>query len=102
MTIVNELDRRGIKVWLMGGKVRVFPKLLLTGELKQMVLENRSALVEELTRIEASQPKPFFNRVGDLVIPFNSPQRYHWWAGGQSVKETILEITQIGGEHGNY
>ena len=29
---------------------------------------------------------------GTLVIPFDSPERYHWWTGGQSVKETLKEV----------
>ena len=29
---------------------------------------------------------------GTLVIPFDSPQRFHWWNGGQTVKETRVEV----------
>lgn len=29
---------------------------------------------------------------GTLVIPFDSPERYHWWKGGQSVVETRREV----------
>jgi hypothetical protein len=35
---------------------------------------------------------PFFTADGTLSIPFDSPGRYHWWRGGQSVKETIAEL----------
>jgi hypothetical protein len=42
--------------------------------------------------IEAELPKPHFHQCGDLVIPFNSPRRYHWWTGGQSVEDTIKEM----------
>lgn len=38
-------------------------------------------------------PKPYFDLDVDLVIPFGSDRRYHWWIGGQSVKETIEEVT---------
>ena len=31
---------------------------------------------------------------GTLVIPFNSPERYHWWKRGQSVKETLAEVRE--------
>lgn len=37
---------------------------------------------------------PYFTPGGTLVIPFDSPERYHWWRGGQSVKETIAEILE--------
>jgi hypothetical protein len=30
---------------------------------------------------------------GDLVIPFDSPERYHWWKpGGQSAERTRAEL----------
>lgn len=35
---------------------------------------------------------PYFESDGDLVIPFDSDQKYHWWAGGQSISETIKEL----------
>jgi hypothetical protein len=38
---------------------------------------------------------PYLNASGDLVIPFNSPERYHWWKeGGQSIDTTKQEILQ--------
>jgi hypothetical protein len=35
---------------------------------------------------------PFLTAGGDLSIPFDSPERYHWWRGGQSVAETLREV----------
>ena len=35
---------------------------------------------------------PYFTAGGTLVIPFDSPERYHWWKGGQSIAETRAEI----------
>jgi len=29
---------------------------------------------------------------GTLSIPFDSDPKYHWWNGGQSVKETLAEV----------
>lgn len=37
---------------------------------------------------------PYLKTDGTLVIPTGSPKRYHWWAGGQSVDETIAEIRE--------
>jgi hypothetical protein len=31
---------------------------------------------------------------GDLVIPFASPERYHWWKEGQSVEQTRREALE--------
>lgn len=38
-------------------------------------------------------PKPYLTPQGDLVIPFDSDSRYWWWAGGQSVMDTIKELS---------
>ena len=35
---------------------------------------------------------PFLTADGDLSIPFDSPERYHWWRGGQSVAATLAEV----------
>ncbi len=35
---------------------------------------------------------PFLTAGGDLSIPFDSPERYHWWRGGQSVETTLAEV----------
>jgi hypothetical protein len=37
---------------------------------------------------------PHLTPGGDLVIPFDSPERYHWWKSGQSVKETLAELRE--------
>lgn len=36
--------------------------------------------------------KPYLTADGTLVIPFDSDPKYHWWKGGQSVKDTLAEI----------
>jgi len=39
------------------------------------------------------RPKePFLTAGGDLSIPFDSDPKYHWWKGGQSVKQTRAEV----------
>jgi hypothetical protein len=35
---------------------------------------------------------PYLATEGTLVIPFGSPERYHWWKGGQSIKQTREEL----------
>ncbi|MBZ0221263.1 MAG: hypothetical protein K8I01_12630 [Candidatus Methylomirabilis sp.] len=52
--------------------------------------------LREIKREEDSivkeSPIPYFGPDGDITIPFNSDRRYHWWIGGQSVKDTIEEL----------
>jgi hypothetical protein len=40
----------------------------------------------------AGERLPFLTAGGTLSIPFDSPERYHWWRGGQSVAETLAEV----------
>lgn len=101
MGIVDDLSKLDIRVWLMRGRIRAFPKPLLTDPVRRMISENYAALVDELTKLEAGLPKPYFNSCGDLVIPFNSPKRYHYWAGGQSLNETRKEISGNGDANGD-
>jgi hypothetical protein len=39
-----------------------------------------------------SERLPFLTLGGSLSIPFDSPERYHWWHGGQSVAATLVEV----------
>jgi hypothetical protein len=36
--------------------------------------------------------QPYLTVGGDLVIPFDSDPKYHWWKGGQSVRRTLAEV----------
>lgn len=47
--------------------------------------------MEEIIK-SAVYKKPYINIQGDLVIPFDSDPKYHWWNGGQSVHKTLLEL----------
>ena len=44
--------------------------------------------------IEAGKikPLPHITNFGSLIIPHNSPQKYHWWNRGQSVVNTLKEL----------
>jgi len=35
---------------------------------------------------------PYLDQRGRLVIPFNCPPKYRYWAGGQTVQETLREL----------
>ena len=48
---------------------------------------------------------PFLTAGGDLVIPFDSPERYHWWKPDgerQSVAATLAEVRAGGSVTGNW
>ena len=35
---------------------------------------------------------PYLDQRGRLVIPFDCPPKYRYWAGGQTVQETLKEL----------
>lgn len=38
---------------------------------------------------------PYIDNRGRLVIPFDCPLKYRYWAGGQSVRDTLKEIFEV-------
>ena len=59
----------------------------------------RSLQTATMPPTEEGRPLPYFTPGGTLVIPFASPERYHWWKpGGQSVavtREEVLERSEV-------
>ena len=47
-------------------------------------------VVEEVSFNPASLPS--LDQRGRLVIPFDCPPKYRYWAGGQTVQETLREL----------
>jgi hypothetical protein len=35
---------------------------------------------------------PYIDDSGAMVIPFSADPRYHYWNGGQSMADTLLEL----------
>ena len=52
----------------------------------------RRRKTEVIDYLRDTSPKPYLDDGGELQIPFDCEQRYHWWSGGQSVKETLEEL----------
>ncbi len=57
---------------------------------KMAALNERMAMVGE--NCEPEEVKPYVTDFGVLAIPFNSNKKYHYWDGGQSVCDTLLEL----------
>ncbi len=51
---------------------------------KRMEIVGESCAPEEV--------KPYVTDYGSLVIPFSSDKKYHYWAGGQSLCDTLREL----------
>ena len=56
--------------------------------------ENLKDLESAVPSVPAGERLPFLTAGGDLVIPFDSPERFHWWRGGQSVAQTLAEAKE--------
>lgn len=63
------------------------PRACVSGD-TTMYKESETAVLSVL----AGERLPFLSAGGDLVIPFNSPERFHWWRSGQSVAATLNEV----------
>ncbi len=53
-------------------------------------LNERMAMQGENCALE--EAKPYVTNLGVLVIPWNSPRKYHYWNKGQSVCDTLKEL----------
>ena len=69
-----------------GGKLKVSPPPeRLPVELREELKRHKPELLVLLT-------PPYLNSRGELIVPFSADPKYHWWAGGQSIRETLLEL----------
>jgi hypothetical protein len=69
---------------LIDGNLSVSPATALTPELRAALREHKAAILRLI--------HPFINEQGDLVIPFRSAPKYHYWNGGQSTLATLREL----------
>lgn len=52
-----------------------------------------STNISRLATLAGEESKmPFLKDDCELVIPLTAPDKYRWWAGGQSIFETLLEL----------
>ena len=58
-----------------------------------MCKDNERGVLSVLSS-QTGEKLPYLLADGTLVIPFDSPERYHWWKSGQSVAETRREILE--------
>lgn len=92
--LIGQLKTLEYVLYLEGEKIRF--KYAGQGEppeaakaLLHILRDHKSEIVSFL---KVAMPKPCMEADGGLVIPFESEPHYHWWKGGQGVKETIEEV----------
>src|SRR5262249_44457931 len=68
------------------GRLKVRAQAPIPGPLLEELKNCRAEVLSLLTR-------PHINEREELIIPFESDPKYHWWKpGGQSIAEILLEL----------
>ena len=91
--LLDDLRRCGFTLWLEDDKIRYRgTREPLTPDLLAEMKFNKPDLIRILaderpapfkTHLgDDAPPKPYLTQSGDLVIPFNSDLRFHWWRPG--------------------
>ena len=89
--LLESARQKGVSVRLEGGELKVSgPSDAVRGILPELKAHKRE-IVDLLESQEAGYSQPAIID-GELRIPLNCPQRYRWWAGGQTVYATLLEL----------
>ena len=100
MRVLSALASLGYEIELIGNNIKLHymgnsepDKVIVTLLIKELKA-NKDKAIEELRRgrVVDTQPVPYIDATGTLVIPFDSDPKYHWWRGGQSITETLKEL----------
>ena len=93
-SIVQALENEGLKLSMAGNKIKLAPKALVTRNMIALLREHRQEIIDLLLagQEKKPQPLPYLKNESELIIPMDAPDKYKWWAGGQSVLDTLLEL----------
>lgn len=84
---IVKLPEKAAQMFIEQGKLRPVSEDLPSG----YELAERMAIMGE--NCEPEQTEPYVTDAGILVIPFNSPEKFHYWKpGGQSTCVTLREL----------
>ena len=88
----REFLRRGFQFQVMEDRLDVKGTIEpLTPELIDLLKEHKLEIVALVA--EWQKGGPFLQPNGNLVIPFNTDSRYHWWNGGIPLSEIKREFS---------
>jgi len=112
--IIRKLEKSGYRVSLSGDKVvldfigKDMPERNEIAPLIEQLKKHKTEVIEFLQKAESEalnermaiigentspdEVLPYVTDFGVLVIPFNSPERYHWWKGGMSPCDILREL----------
>jgi predicted glycosyl hydrolase (DUF1957 family) len=93
---LQTIDQYGGKLDVTTGNLNIPAKILERAEIEEAVNVLKSAGRDKIkalvSRTQKSSNKPYIDKHGVLVIPFESEKKYHWWAGGQTILKTLSEL----------
>jgi predicted DNA-binding antitoxin AbrB/MazE fold protein len=91
--LLQEIEKVGGFVQLKDGdRLRIeAPMGSLTSEIKDALTLSKKEIIKELKDTQEAN-EPYIDKYGVLVIPFEGEKKYHWWAGGQTILETLREL----------
>jgi predicted glycosyl hydrolase (DUF1957 family) len=85
------INQYGGNLDMTTGKLNIPSRVLEKAEIKKAVHVLKEAGSDKVKAVHR-QKMPYINDHGVLVVPFDSNPLYHWWAGGQSILETLREL----------
>ncbi len=74
------------------GKLKVRAPAPLPASLQEALKQRKTEVIALLLDHNNGPPRPYLDGNGGLIIPFDADPKYHWWNGGQSLRETLLEL----------
>ncbi|MDH3257564.1 MAG: hypothetical protein OEM27_08090 [Nitrospinota bacterium] len=93
LEILEHVNRSGGHLWAEGETLKYkIPEEACSDDLISTMRDHK---VELLELIDEQTPQPYLLPDNTLVIPFDSPTRYHWWLEGSlPIKEIREELKQ--------
>ena len=88
---LQTIGQCGGKLDVNTGRLNIPANILEKAEIKRAVKILKEAGPDKVKAVHR-QKMPYINEQGVLVIPFDSEPKYHWWAGGQTILETLREL----------
>ncbi|NOT55859.1 MAG: hypothetical protein HOP18_14770 [Deltaproteobacteria bacterium] len=85
-TLLSKCRELGAEITpTLHGTIKLKAPAPLPDELREELRHHKAEVLALLTR-------PHINVRGELIIPFESDPRFHWWNGGQSIHVTLIEL----------
>ncbi len=89
---INEAANVGITLWVEGDILKFrAPRKQANSQIFSQLKEQKAEIISLLQK-QTRYSKPYIDMNGDLIIPLDCEPRFKWWAGGQSIHKTLLEL----------